>query len=203
MVLAALAALGVMLWFVARGKRRITTQMLAQGALCMALAFVLSYVRLHSMPMGGSITLASMLPIFLFGYLYGPRMGVLVGMAYGLLQMIQDPDILHPVQVLLDYPLAFGMLGLAGVLPGAVAADANSKIPLGLLAGMLIGVLGRGLWAVLSGVVFWGMYAPEGTSPLVYSLGYNLTYLIPDAAICGLLCLIPGVMTAVKRLKAI
>ncbi len=199
-VLAALVTFGAMVLLAGRGKQRFTPTMLAQAALCMAMAFVLSYVRLYRMPMGGSITLASMLPLFLFAYFYGWRAGLLVGMAYGFLQMVQGADIKHPIQVLLDYPLAFGALGLAGLVRGL---DRDKTFPTGLVAGILIGTFGRGLFAVLSGVVFWAEYAPEGSSPLMYSFAYNMTYLIPDALICVAICLVPGFMGAVQRLKAL
>ena len=80
---------------------KLTTRMLVQGALCIALAFVLSYIKLFSMPMGGSITLFSMLPIFVFAWMYGPAAGLLAGFAYSLLQVVQGGDV-HPArQVLL------------------------------------------------------------------------------------------------------
>ena len=89
-ILAALVILGVVLFFVTRNSKKWTTRMLANAALCIALAFVLSYIRLYKLPQGGSITLASMLPIFLFAYAYGVAPGMLVGAAYGILQFIQD-----------------------------------------------------------------------------------------------------------------
>ena len=114
-ILAALVILGVVLFFVTRNSKKWTTRMLANAALCIALAFVLSYIRLYKLPQGGSITLASMLPIFLFAYAYGVAPGMLVGAAYGILQFIQDAYFVHPVELLLDYPLAFALLGLAGL----------------------------------------------------------------------------------------
>ena len=77
---------------------KLTTRMLVQGALCIALAFVLSYIKLFSMPMGGSITLFSMLPIFVFAWMYGPAAGLLAGFAYSLLQVVQGAYVVHPVQ---------------------------------------------------------------------------------------------------------
>ena len=77
---------------------KLTTRMLVQGALCIALAFVLSYIKLFSMPMGGSITLFSMLPIFVFAWMYGPAAGLLAGFAYSLLQVVQGAYVVHPAR---------------------------------------------------------------------------------------------------------
>ena len=109
---------------------------LTYGALCMAMSFVLSYIKLYSMPLGGSVTLASMLPLLWYSNKFGMRNGFIAGAAYGLLQLIQKPEIYHWVQVLLDYPLAFMMLGLAGSVKN-------------LQLGSILGVAGR--WICYNG----------------------------------------------------
>lgn len=162
---------------------------LVTGALCIGLAFVLSYFKLWEMPMGGSITPASMLPIMLFAYIYGFPRGIVVGVAYGLLQMIQDPWLLNLPQVLLDYILAFGSLSLAGLFK-------KSIIP-----GMVLGGIGRLVFAFLSGVIFFAEYAPEGMSPFVYSIGYQATYILPEMALCILITLIPGIRKNIEMLR--
>ena len=192
-ILAALVILGVVLFFVTRNSKKWTTRMLANAALCIALAFVLSYIRLYKLPQGGSITLASMLPIFLFAYAYGVAPGMLVGAAYGILQFIQDAYFVHPVELLLDYPLAFALLGLAGL-----ASRFSDKW--GMIPGIILGTFGRFVCAVLSGVIFFGMYAPEGQSVLVYSAVYNGFYLIPEAIICIVLAMVPQIRRLAKQL---
>ena len=92
-----------------------TAKSLAYAALSIALAFVLSYVKLFRMPNSGSVTLASMLPLMLFSAAYGVGPGLLAGAAYGLLQYVQGGYFVHPIQFLLDYPIAFALIGLAGV----------------------------------------------------------------------------------------
>ena len=82
-VIVALLLVGILVFAVSKDKKRWTARMLANGALCIALATVLSFVALYKMPQGGTITLASMLPIFLFSYAYGVGPGMLVGAAYG------------------------------------------------------------------------------------------------------------------------
>ena len=97
------------------GGRRITTRQLMFSAMAMALATVTSMIKLFDAPMGGSVTLCSMLFIVLIGYWYGLRAGVLTGVAYGILQLVIDPYILTLPQMLVDYPLAFGAMGLSGL----------------------------------------------------------------------------------------
>jgi len=171
-------------------KTQWTVKELVVGALCIGLAFVLSYIRLWKMPMGGSITPASMLPIFLFAYIYGTPKGLIVAVAYGFLQLIQDNYVVHWAQLALDYVLAFGTLALAGLFK-------KNIIP-----GIIAGGLGRFLCAFLSGVLFFAEYAPEGQSPVVYSLLYQATYLVPDIAICILITLLPGIKKNIDLLKA-
>ena len=115
-VIVALLLVGIVVFAVSKDKKRWTARMLANGALCIALSTVLSFITLYKMPQGGSITLASMLPMFLFAYAYGVGPGMLVGAAYGFVQFLQGGlYFVHPVELLLDYPLAFAMLGLAGL----------------------------------------------------------------------------------------
>ncbi len=192
--LCALALLAVVLLAVRKSAaRKVTTTMLAHGAACIALSFVLSCVRLYRMPQGGSITPASMLPLIAFAFAYGVRPGLLAGIAYGLLQMLQGAWIVHPAQMLLDYPLAFAALGLAGL-------TRNHGGRFSLLIGLLIGTLGRLLCATLSGIIIYNVTGlPEGNVVLT-SLVYNLTYLGPDALLCALVCLIPGISGLIQRL---
>ncbi len=193
-ILAALVIVGVVLYCVVRDKRKWSVRMIANASLCIALSFVLSYVRLYKLPQGGSITLASMLPLFMFAYAYGVGPGMLTGMAYGILQFIQDAYFVHPIELLLDYPLAFAMLGLCGLAP-------RFSERYGMIPGIVLGVFGRFLCAFLSGVVFFGMYAPEGQHVAVYSAVYNGLYLIPEAAICIVLAMIPQIRRLARTLS--
>lgn len=189
----ALVALGVVLLVIARGHIRWTARMLANAALCLALAFVLSYIKLFDLPQGGAVTAASLLPIVAFAYSYGLAPGLVVGVAYGLLQMIQDPWIVTPVQAILDYPLAFACIALAAVA---------RKLPdsWGWLAGMALAAVGRFVCHTFTGVVFFAEYA-EGTgmSPFVYSVSYN-SFVFVDMAICAVVMAFPQVRGALKRM---
>ena len=146
--------------------------MLINVALMLALTIVLHQLRIFHMPQGGSITLGAMVPLLFLTYRYGAGIGCLAGFLYGMINLMQDAFILHPLQVLFDYPLPYMALALAAVLPGR------------FYAGALLAFAGRFLCHYISGVVFFGSYAPPDTSPYLYSLVFNATYLIPEAIIC-------------------
>jgi len=166
-----------------------TTKELTTAALCIAAAFLLSFIKIFSMPMGGSITPASMLPIMAFAYIYGVRKGLLVGLVYSILQFVQEPIFLTPVQLLLDYVFAFALLGLAGF--------ANKTI----VPGILYGCGARFVCQFLSGVIFFGMYAPEGMPVWLYSLGYSGSICGVEAAICIAVSVIPAMSKMLNRAK--
>ncbi len=163
-----------------------TTQTLALGAVCMALSSVLSLIKVFSLPQGGSITAASMLPIILFAYIYGAGPGLSLGAIYGVLQFILKPTFYSLPQMLLDYPIAFGLLGLAGFF------SKSSSTTLGLTLGSIASCAGRLLASALSGAIFFAEYAPEGMSPMLYSLGYNAGYMVPECIICIVLSVLAG-----------
>ena len=162
---------GVVAYMAVKGNRKSvwTTKMLSLGAVCIALSSVLSMIRLWKMPMGGSITPASMLPMMLFAYVYGVGPGCTLGVIYGLLQFILDGGNAAAYGVaamLLDYPIAFGMMGLAG------AFRSMKDNMAGLTCGVVLACAGRFLASFVSGVVFYGIYASYYgfVSPVLYSI---------------------------------
>lgn len=166
-----------------------TTKQLTMAALCIAAAFLLSFIKVFSMPMGGSITPASMLPILAFAYINGWKKGILVGVCYSLLQFVQEPFFLTPVQFLLDYVFAFGLLGLAGLAQ-------KSIVP-----GIVYGCTARFICQFLSGWIFFGMYAPEGMPAWLYSLGYSGTVVGVEMAICIGVALIPAMRKLLNKAR--
>ncbi len=145
------------------------TRMVVEAGIMIALSTVLSLLTLFKMPQGGSITAGSMIPIIFFAVRWGVGPGLLAGLAYGLIQAIlPGAYIMHPVQFLLDYPIAFTCLGLAGFF---------NKNTYSALAGTAVAVVGRLICHLLSGVIFFGEYAPAGQSPWLYSFIYNGTFL--------------------------
>lgn len=175
-----------------KSSKKLTAKQLAFCAMSIALGAVLSNIKLFKFPTGGSITLLFMLVACLPGYWYGTAVGILAGVATGVLQMFFDPYILYPTQMVMDYLLAFGALGLSGIF-------SHSKN--GLIKGYITGVLGRYVFAVLSGWIFFGSYAWEGFSPLSYSLVYNAIYIFAEAAVTIVILLLPPVKNAMINIK--
>ena len=183
-VLFVLAALAIVL-LVLRGKQgKLSSRMIAHAALAIALSFLLSHIRLYRMPQGGSITVASMLPLMLFSYAFGMTPGLVAGMAYGVLEFFQDPVMLPvaPVyalcQVALDYILGFGCIGLAAAFKEKNKMDATH-----LSYGIALASVLRFGCSVLSGVLFFAEYAGD-QNPWIYSSIYNGSYMLPEMIIC-------------------
>ena len=177
-------------------EKKFTTKQMVFAAMAVALATVVATViKLPSLPNGGSVTLFSMLLVTLVGYWYGPAIGIAAAVAFGILQFITGPYVVHPFQVIIDYPLAFGALGLSGFF-------ANKKN--GLLKGYLAGVLGRFFFASLSGLIFYTVYVDafqENIVAIWASLVYNMTYILPEAIITILLISVPAVKNALAQMK--
>ena len=163
------------------GMRNRKLQMLCEGAILVALAQILSMLKLWEMPWGGSITLG-MLPIFLFAVRWGTRWGLVAGFAYGLLQVMFDGGFAISWQSILgDYLVAFTVLGLAGLGRG------REK---GIFLGTVLGGAARFVVHWVVGATVWAMYMPDAffgmtmTSPWLYSLLYNGFYMLIDTLLC-------------------
>ena len=173
--------------------KKFSTRQLVFSAMAMALAMVTSMIKVVDMPMGGSVTLFSMLFICLIGYWYGLKGGLMTAIAYGFLQLIVDPYIISIPQMLTDYIFGFGALGLSGIF-------ARSKY--GLIKGYVAGVLGRYFFTFLSGMIFFGSYASGyNMSAPVYSLVYNGAYIGMEAAVTLILVALPPVGKGLVRVK--
>ena len=165
-----------------KDKSGFTNKSIAYGAICISMSFALSFIRILKMPQGGSITIASLLPIMIYAYIFGIKKGTVAGLIYGILEAFQSPTILHPAQFLLDYPMAFACMGLTALF---VELNVWSKRPkLQFMMGGVVAFSARFLMHFLSGIFAFGTFAPEGTPVAVYSLGYQTVYLIPDMLIC-------------------
>lgn len=165
-----LVVLAIAIVFVYISKVKLTTRTIIHIGIAIALAIVLKMFRIMQMPMGGSVTLGSMIPIIFIAYVYGPRVGYLTGMLFGVMDLLLGAYVVHPMQLLLDYVLAFGVLGVAGYF--------RNNISIGALAAIAL----RFLCHIASGVIFFSSYAGEQNA-LVYSILYNGTYLLPEAII--------------------
>jgi len=189
-----LALLAIAMVFVKKHSQKLTVKQLAFCALAIALGIVLSNIKLFHFPTGGSVTLLSMLVICLPGYWFGLGAGLLTGAAYGILQLLIDPYVLFPMQLIIDYVLAFAALGLSGLF-------SNAKN--GLIKGYCTGVLGRYVFVVLSGWIFFGAYAWEGWNPFFYSLAYNAIYIFTEAAVTIIILLLPPIKKVMATGKKI
>ncbi|MFH0802366.1 MAG: energy-coupled thiamine transporter ThiT [bacterium] len=153
------------------------TRDISISGLAIALAFVLSAFKIFRMPQGGEISL-EMLPILLVGLWRGTRTGIATGVLFGLLHALQGATIYHPLQFLLDYPLAFGVLGLSGLMGKRRLSLAGS------LVGIFVAVGARFFCHFLSGFLFIQYFAPAALPrAAVYSLIYNASYLLPELAV--------------------
>jgi thiamine transporter len=149
------------------------TTLIVEIAMSAALATVLGLIRIFRMPQGGSVSL-EMLPILYLSLRRGSAMGMVGGAVYGFVQLVTDPYVAHPIQFILDYPAAYTLVGLAGLLPSRPGL------------GVALGTLGRLAIHTCSGAIFFAAYAWEGWHTWSYSLVYNLSYLVPEAVICAI-----------------
>lgn len=186
-ILALIGLLALLLGFIRIRREKMDAHIIAAAAVLTALSVLLQQFRLLHMPQGGSVTVGSMVPLLLISYRFGPGVGMLAGFICGMLNLVQDPYILHPVQVLFDYPLPFMAMGLAGLSAGHIYRGAAAAFA------------ARFLCHFISGIVFFSSYAPSGTSPILYALTFNASYLIPEFLVC---CLILKLLPVNRLLNA-
>jgi thiamine transporter len=150
------------------------TRLLAEIIVLVAVGGALSLIShfFFSLPQGGSINIG-MVPILWLALRRGPKIGIFAGAVFGIVDLAIEPFVVHPIQLILDYPLAFAALGLAGFF---------RKVP---VIGVIVAVTGRFLCHFTSGVVYFADYAPEGMSPIVYSAIYNGVYIVPSIVVCA------------------
>ena len=156
-------------------KKFFSTRALTEAVMVVALSAVLSFIKIYRLPQGGSITAGSMVPLIWISLRRGPKMGLFTCFVYALVQFSLEPFAYHPIQVLIDYPLAFGVLGLAGLF---------RNYP---LVGVGVGIGGRFIAHFISGFIFFAEYAPEGMSPILYSAIYNGSYLLGEFIVSAII----------------
>lgn len=148
-------------------KEKLTTKLIVVIAMFSAVAFILSLIKFIRYPQGGGISLFSMMPIMLLSVLYGKRIGVTGGLVFGILGVIQGTFVIHPVQFILDCLIAPMGLGIAGIF----GSSKKIKIVFGCLIATGLSVFAH----FVSGVVFFGQFAPEGMNVALYSFMYNFS----------------------------
>ena len=195
-ILAVLCLLSVGLFF-PESRKRFTTKQMVFSAVAIAIAFLLSSIRLFRMPWGGSVTPLSMLMVTLVGYWYGPRVGLTAAFSYGLLQFVQGGGdyIVSLWQIAFDYILAFTALGISGFF---------HKMKNGLPIGYLCAVLARGLFHSIGGYLYWMDYMPENfpkSLAAVYPILYNYAYILAEAVITLIVISLPPVVQGLRTVK--
>lgn len=173
---------------------------MVETALMVALALILDRIEFAGpWVMGGSISLV-MLPIFVMAFRRGLKVGLMTGLLVGVIKLILGSSMIHPIQFLLDYPVAFTVLGLAGAF-----AFRNKKGELNIrwaLFGLFFASFFRLVAHIISGGVWFGEYAPEGWNVWLYSAVYNTSYLVPETLITfGVILLIAKTQPAFFKLK--
>ncbi len=175
--------------------KSINARMLTISAVCIAIGTILSKVELFALPQGGTITAGSMLFVSLIGFWFGPALGITAGAAFGFLQVILDGYVVHPVQLVMDYPLAFAMLGLSGLFRNFKNKSA------GLYTGYIVGCLLRWFWSFLSGCIFFASFAPENMNVLVYSAWYNMSFILPEMLFTVAIISVPKVKAVLMKVS--
>ena len=173
-------------------KKKMDVNVMVKTAILIAIAYVLNQITLFKMPQGGSITPFSMLFIVLVGYLFGVKQGIIAGVVFGLLDLLINPFVIHPVQLILDYPLAFGALGLGAILR-------NHKN--GLIKTYLVGIIGRFIVSSISGIIFFMDVTSGVWAGLIAAIGYNFTYIAVEGFITILVLFIPNFINIFDKYK--
>lgn len=155
--------------------------LITQGGLFIAMTITLEYATtfILRLPHGGKVVSLGMIPLLAFSLIYGGKAGIGAGVITGLIMSIIDPYVVHPMQFILDYPLAFGLVGTAGFFYSG--APSAAKMYGGIFTGMSLRLISH----VLSGVLFFrALMPPEITNPWKYSLLYNLSHILPTFVLC-------------------
>lgn len=196
---------------------------MVETALLFAIAIILSFVKLYEMPWGGAVTFCSMLPIILISYRYGVKWGIFSGFVFSLLQLLTGIGALKGLtgaavigSVLLDYILAFTVLGIGGLFRNQIKHAGTA-----LALGSVVAIFGRFLCSFASGFILWGSYAQttlesfgDGIAKailnhfsglelsVVYSAVYNGAYLLPEMILTVIVCFILGTAPVIAKKQA-
>ncbi len=199
-IVAIVCLLAVIALIAALQKRKFDAKRLAFAGVCVSMSFTLSFIKVSPVQYGGSITLASLVPILIYAYVYGFADGLLVGLIHGLLNFIEDPYILTPATFLLDYLLAFTGVAFMGLFG---KTNRREKAVLPVVLGCVCAFLTRFVFHLASGMIFflenavWVEFpAWANANAFIYSFIYQCIY-IPADCLIALLVLIALVKTGV------
>ncbi len=187
-IMVAVCFIPLLIYIIKLRSFKLTVKKMVVIAMFSGISFILSKIVFVQYPQGGSINLLSSLPILLIGLIYGPVEGMTTGIISGVLALFGG-YIIHPAQLFLDFIIPPMMLGFGGML----GSDKRYKI----FVGCLIAVFLRCCVHVISGVVYFAAYAPEGMGPWAYSIVYNFSC----AGVEGLLSTIVATIIPLERIK--
>ncbi|MGL4572151.1 MAG: energy-coupled thiamine transporter ThiT [Clostridium sp.] len=153
-------------------KVKLDARIITHVAIALALSTILNVFRIYRFPQGGSITLGCMIPILIITFAYGKEIGFLTGFLYGLINLLTDPYVIHPIQMLFDYPLPAMAMGFAGYF--------RNRRTLGIFVAFFV----KFLCHFISGVVFFGTFAPANMGAVLYSLAVNIPIVFGEMIIC-------------------
>ena len=155
-------------------------KLITKGAISLSLAYILGFCDIFKLPFGGGISLES-IPLMIFSWVAGPIGGFIAGFTYGLMMLTKPSACVHPIQFLLDYPLAFSSFFILGFL------KENSK-QITIWSMSILSFCLRALFHILSGLLFWNLFLKEAPKNItLYVLSYNASYIIPTAIICTII----------------
>ena len=195
--LGAIAVLVIALVLICIFNKKYTTTEIAYAGVCLAASFALSFIKVSPVQYGGSITLASFVPLLIYSYKCGSVKGTIAGIIFGLFNFISDPYILTPLTFILDYLLAFASIGLMGFAPKLGKLSLTAKVAIGTV----IVYVARFIFHLISGFIYFAEDSIWANIPtpnmFVYSLIYQCIYLPADCVICV------GVLIALAKTKTL
>ncbi len=175
-------------FFMSNNSNNIPVRLIAEIGVAVAISTVLNFLPLFKMPQAGSVSL-EMLPVLLIALRWGGKPGLMAGVVYGFIQLVVNPYVIHPVQMLMDYPLPYMMLGIAGFF-SVRKNNGNDINYTKVFFALLTAGFARFVIHVLSGVIFFGSYAPEGQNVWAYSIVYNGSFMIPSLILCYIILVV-------------
>lgn len=188
-VVAVVLLLGViaLIAFLLRGEKKYDAKRLAFAGVSVGLSFALSILKVSPVLYGGSITLASFVPLLVYAYVFGVGDGLLVGLIHGLLNFISSPYILTPMTFVLDYLLAFASIGVMGLAP-KFTEKTTFNVVLGTIAVFAV----RFVFHFVSGAIYFAEGAIWVEFPawavadsFIYSFVYQCLYIPADCIIAA------------------
>ncbi|MDE7163173.1 MAG: energy-coupled thiamine transporter ThiT [Clostridia bacterium] len=195
-----IAALAITLTLLCIFGKKYSTREIAYAGICLALSFALSFIKVSPVQFGGSITLASFVPLLIYSYKFGPVKGTLAGLMLGLFNFISDPFILTPLTFILDYALAFASIGLMGFAPKFGKLPLAAKVSIGTV----LVYVARFIFHLLSGFIYFAENSIWVDLPtpnmFVYSFIYQCVYLPADCVICIVVLFITARTKALDKL---